>query len=228
MSAGKDSDHPQPPPPWTSPQPCLPRHFWRIAKRLLEDDFSMTCQFSDDAAHGILPTTTSFHQNLPDFFSRIRNYWVETWNFWMSSSLGERTLQKNHSKRGSFGISPCLCLPQLLFGVVFQHRTMNHTPHKIGEVLTQPNRRFKQKLLEIGDGRYFRLFLMKLFWQVWNMRGTWRCFWSSSFGTVSDGFWWSLSLSKSPGFRCSAFSDIGNTTAGSGFTEASLTLATCV
>ena len=67
---------------------------------------------------------------------------------------------------------------------------MNHTPHKIGEVLTQPNRRFKQKLLEIGDGRYFRLFLMKLFWQVWNMRGTWRCFWSSSFGTflmVSDG-----------------------------------------
>ena len=67
---------------------------------------------------------------------------------------------------------------------------MNHTPHKIGEVLTQPNRRFKQKLLEIGDGRCFRLFLMKLFWQVWNMRGTWRCFWSSSFGTflmVSDG-----------------------------------------
>lgn len=108
----------------------------------------------------------------------------------MSSSLGERTLQKNHSKQRSFGISPCLCLPQLLFGVVFQHRTMNHTPHKIGEVLTQPNRRFKQKLLEIGDGRYFRLFLMKLFWQVWNMRGTWRCFWSSSFGTflmVSDG-----------------------------------------
>lgn len=125
-----------------------------------------------------------------DFFSRICNYWVETWNFWMSSSLGERTLQKNHSKQGSFGISPCLCLPQLLFGVVFQHRTMNHAPHKIGEVLTQPNRRFKQKLLEIGDGRYFRLFLMKLFWQVWNMRGTWRCFWSSSLGTflmVSDG-----------------------------------------
>lgn len=53
------------------------------------------------------------------------------------------------------------------------------------------------------------MFLIKLFWHG------------------SDGFWWSLSLSKSPGFRCSAFSDIGNTTAGSGFTEASVALATC-
>jgi len=42
-------------------QPCLPRHFWRIAKRLLEDDFSMTCQFSDDAQ--------SFANHNHNFFS---------------------------------------------------------------------------------------------------------------------------------------------------------------